>query len=130
MTANCATNPNNFQYDPSRHSTKCPRFLFGLRGSNIGSTNRKVFFESSPISYATVDKNSTRFLLVHGTNDDVVDSATQSTAFLTPLKQAQFVARTIVVPGAGHFWITDPIEPGSFGAYAGPKALLLLKAWL
>ena len=93
-------------------------------------TNRKVFFESSPISYATVDKNSTRFLLVHGTNDDVVDSATQSTAFLTALKQAQFVARTIVVPGAGHFWITDPIEPGSFGAYAGPKVLLFLKAWL
>jgi len=93
-------------------------------------SNRKVFFESSPISYATVDKNSTRFLLVHGTNDDVVDTATQSTAFLTALKQAQFVARTIVVPGAGHFWITDPIEPGSFGAYAGPKVLLFLKAWL
>jgi hypothetical protein len=35
-----------------------------------------------------------------------------------------------VVPAAGHFWITDPIEPGSFGAYAGPKALLFLKAWL
>jgi len=52
------------------------------------------------------------------------------TAFLTALKQAQFVARTIVVPGAGHFWITDPIEPGSFGAYAGPKVLLFLKAWL
>jgi dipeptidyl aminopeptidase/acylaminoacyl peptidase len=64
-------------------------------------TNRKVFFESSPISYATVDKNSTRFLLVHGTNDDVVDSATQSSAFLTALKQAQFVARTIMVLGAG-----------------------------
>ena len=81
-------------------------------------TNRKVFFESSPISYATVDKNSTRFLLVHGTNDDVVDSATQSTAFLAALKQAQFVARTIVIPGAGHFWITDPIEPGSFGDFS------------
>ncbi len=93
-------------------------------------TNRKVFFESSPISYATADKNATRFLLVHGTSDDIVDSATQSAAFLTALKQAQFVARTIEVPGAGHFWMTDPIEPGSFGAYAGPKVLLFLKAWL
>ena len=92
--------------------------------------NRKVFFESSPISYATVDKNATRFLLVYGTNDDIVDSATQSTAFLTALKQAQFIARTVVVPRAGHFWITDPLEPGSFGAYAGPKVLLFLKAWL
>ena len=42
-----------------------------------------------------MDKNSTRFHLVHGTNDDVVDSVTQSTAFLTALKQAQFIARTI-----------------------------------
>jgi acetyl esterase/lipase len=92
--------------------------------------NRKVFFESSPTSYATVDKNATRFLLVYGTHDDIVDSATQSMAFLTALKQAQFVARTVVVPGAGHFWITDPLEPGSFGAYAGPKVLLFLKAWL
>jgi acetyl esterase/lipase len=93
-------------------------------------TSRKVFFESSPISYATVDKNATRFLLVQGTHDDIVDSDTQSTAFLTALKQAQFVARTIVVPGAGHFWVTDPIEPDSFGAYSGPKVLLFLKAWL
>jgi dipeptidyl aminopeptidase/acylaminoacyl peptidase len=92
--------------------------------------NRKVFFESSPISYATVDKNATRFLLVQGTHDDIVDSETQSTAFLTALKQAQFVARAVVVPGAGHFWVTDPIEPGSFGAHAVPKVLLFLKAWL
>src|SRR5205807_5326192 len=91
--------------------------------------NRKVFFESSPLSYATVDKNSTRFLLVHGTNDDIVDPETQSTAFLTALKQAQFVARTVVIPGAGHFWISDPLAPGSFGAYAGPKVLLFLQAW-
>jgi acetyl esterase/lipase len=93
-------------------------------------TNRKAFFESSPMSYATVDKNATRFLLIYGTHDDIVDSDTQSVAFLTSLKRAQFIARTIVVPGAGHFWLTDPIEPGSFGAYAGPKVLLFLKAWL
>jgi acetyl esterase/lipase len=93
-------------------------------------TSRKAFFESSPMSYATVDKNATRFLLIYGTHDDIVDSDRQSAAFLTALKQAQFIARAIVVPGAGHFWITDPIEPGSFGAYAGPKALLFLKAWL
>jgi len=92
--------------------------------------NRKVFFESSPISYATVDKNTTRSLLVHGTNDDIVDPATQSTAFLTALKQAQFVARTVVIPGAGHFWLSEPLAPGSFGAYAGPKVLLFLQAWL
>jgi len=93
------------------------------------AVNRKVFFEGSPISYATVDKNTTRFLLVYGTNDDIVDPA-QSEQFLIALKQAQFVARTVVIPGAGHFWITEPLDPGSFGAYAGPKVLSFLKAWL
>jgi acetyl esterase/lipase len=99
----------------------------------LGTTpmmSRKLFFESSPISYATVDKNTTRFLLVHGTNDDIVDPATQSTAFLGALKQAQFVARTIVIPGAGHFWISEPLTPGSYGAHAGPKVLQFLQAWL
>jgi acetyl esterase/lipase len=92
--------------------------------------NRKLFFESSPMSYATVDKNATRFLLVYGTNDDIVDSTSQSIAFLTALKQAQFVARTVVIPGAGHFWVPEPHDPGSFAAYLGPKILLFLKAWL
>jgi acetyl esterase/lipase len=92
--------------------------------------DRKLFFESSPISYATVDRNATRFLLVYGTNDDIVDPAPQSIAFLTALKQAQFVARSVVIPGAGHFWIPEPHDPGSFSDYVGPKILLFLKAWL
>jgi acetyl esterase/lipase len=90
-------------------------------------TNRKVFFEGSPISYATVDKNATRFLLVHGTDDDIVDPATQSTAFLKALKQASFFARTVVIPGAGHFFITDPVDDTSFGGFAGPRVLRFLK---
>jgi acetyl esterase/lipase len=90
-------------------------------------TNRKVFFEASPVSYATVDKNATRFLLVHGTNDDIVDPATQSTAFLNALKQAGFFARTVVIPGAGHFFITDPVDETSFGGFAGPRVLRFLK---
>ena len=90
--------------------------------------SRKAFFEASPLSYATVDKNSTRFLLIYGREDDIVDPATQSEKFLTALKQAGFFARTIVVPGAGHFWSVDPVEePGSFGAYAGPRMLRFLE---
>jgi len=89
--------------------------------------SRKTFFEASPLSYATVDKNSTRFLLIYGREDDIVEPATQSEKFLTALKQAGFFARTIVVPGAGHFWSVDPVEePGSFGAYAGPRVLRFL----
>jgi acetyl esterase/lipase len=93
--------------------------------------SRKIFFEASPLSYATVDKNSTRFLLIYGREDDIVDPTTQSEKFLTALKQAGFFARTIVVPGAGHFWSVDPVEePGSFGAYAGPRVLRFLAGQL
>jgi acetyl esterase/lipase len=93
--------------------------------------SRKVFFEASPLSYATIDKNSTRFLLIYGREDDVVDPATQSEKFLTALRQAGFFARAIVVPGAGHFWSVDPVdEPGSFGAYAGPKMLRFIEGAL
>ena len=90
-------------------------------------TNRKVFFEGSPISYATVDRNTTRFLLVHGTNDDIVDPATQSTAFLNALKQAGFFVRTVVIPGAGHFFVTDPVDDTSFGGFAAPRVVRFLK---
>lgn len=88
--------------------------------------NRKVFFDSSPINYATVDRNGIRFLLIHGTDDDIVDPATQSTAFLLALKQAGFYVRTVVVPGAGHFFVTDPVDNTSFGGFAGPKIVRFL----
>ena len=90
-------------------------------------TNRKVFFEASPISYATVDRNSTRFLLIHGDHDDIVDPATQSAAFLLALKQAGFFVRTVVIPGAGHFFITEPVDDTSFVGFAGPKVVRFLK---
>ena len=90
--------------------------------------NRRIYFESSPISYATVDKNQSRFLLIHGFNDDIADPATQSEAFLTALNSAGIYARRIVVPGAGHFWASDPFEdePNSFGAQAAPRLLRFL----
>ena|ERR1051326_7298225 len=93
--------------------------------------SRKVFFGASPLSYATVDKNTTRFLLIYGREDDIVDPISQSDRFLTALKQAGFFARNIVVPGAGHFWASDPLdEPGSFGAYVGPRLVRFLAASL
>ena len=93
--------------------------------------SRRVYFDASPTSYATVEKREktgTRFLLVHGTNDDIVDPQTQSQVFLTALKQAGFFARTIVVPGAGHFWASEPVEEaGSYGAQAAPQMLRFLQ---
>ena len=94
--------------------------------------NRRIYFEASPISYATVDRNQVRFLLIHGTEDDIVDSATQSGAFLTALSQAQFFVRRIVIPGAGHFWSADPFEsePRSPSALAIPRMLRFLESSL
>jgi acetyl esterase/lipase len=90
-------------------------------------TSRKVFFEASPINYATVDKNSTRFLLIHGTDDDIVDPATQSIAFLNALVQASVYVRRVIIPGAGHFFVTDPVDDTSFGGFAGPRVLRFLE---
>jgi acetyl esterase/lipase len=89
--------------------------------------DRRVYFESSPISYATADRNATRFLLVHGTEDDVVDAQTQSRAFVLALKQAAFFVRTVVIPGAGHFFLTDPVDDTSHGGFAGPRVVRFLK---
>ena len=72
--------------------------------------NRRIYFESSPISYATIDKKGTRFLLIHGTNDDIVDPPTQSEAFWLALNQAGISARRIVIPGAGHFWAVRSVR--------------------
>jgi acetyl esterase/lipase len=84
--------------------------------------DRKVYFEASPISYATIANNHVAVLLSWGTQDDLVDSKQQSEAFLLALKQAGFFARTAVVPGAPHYWLSDPIdEPGSFSGFLAPR---------
>ena len=90
-------------------------------------TDRKVFFDASPINYATVARNSTRFLLIHGTDDDIVDPPTQSIAFLNALNQASFYVRRVIITGAGHFFVTDPVDDTSFGGFAGPRVLRFLE---
>ena len=94
--------------------------------------SRRLYFDASPISYATVDRNQVRFLLIHGTDDDVVDPPSQSGAFLTALTQAGFFVRRIVIPGAGHFWSADPFEsePHSYSALAIPRLLRFLETSL
>jgi acetyl esterase/lipase len=95
------------------------------------AASRKVFFDASPLSYATIDKNSTKFLLIYGREDEIVDPTTQSDRFLIALKQAGFFARNVVIPEAGHFWAADPIEePGSFGARTAPRLVRFLEAAL
>jgi acetyl esterase/lipase len=94
--------------------------------------NRRVYFDSSPLSYATADRNRARFLLIHGTADDIVDPATQSQTFQNALSQAGIYVRRFVIPGAGHFWAADPFEGeiGGYGATAAPTILRFLEGAL
>jgi acetyl esterase/lipase len=93
--------------------------------------NRRVYFDSSPMSYATADRNRARFLLIHGTADDVVDPA-QSQTFQNALNQAGIYVRRFVLPGAGHFWAGDPFEGeiGGYGATVSPTILRFLEGAL
>ena len=91
--------------------------------------NRRVYFDASPISYATIDRNALRILLIHGTDDDIVDPQTQSGAFLTALMQSGFFVRRIIIPGAGHFWSSEPFEsePHGYAATAIPRMVRYLE---
>ncbi len=92
--------------------------------------DRRVYFEASPSAYATVDKNRTRYLLIHGQEDDIVDPR-QGSDFLLILKQAGFTANLIQVPGAAHAWINEPLDdPGSFISVVAPRVLRFLQAAL
>lgn len=94
--------------------------------------NRKLYFEASPLSYVTRDNNKTAFLLSWGTEDDIDDPETQSKVFLQALKQAEFPnTTTVILQGAPHFWISDPIdEPNSFTGFLAPRLLRFLERQL
>jgi acetyl esterase/lipase len=113
-----------WQHDlvPRLKDSICEKFL-----GAAPTENRRLYFDASPLSYATSDNNATAFLLSWGTEDDIVDRVTQSEAFLTALKQARFYVRTVVTQGAGHFWMADPIEePGSVTGHLAPRLLRFL----
>ena len=90
------------------------------------SVDRKLYFDGSPLSYAVKSSAGVSVLLANGTEDDVVDRA-QTDAFFLALKQAGNFVRRYVMQGAGHYWLTDPIdEPGSYSALFAPRLLRFL----
>jgi len=92
--------------------------------------NRKLYFESSPINYATLDRRENRFLLINGTHDDIVDPAL-SQQFWQALNQAGIYSRRMVLQGAGHFFASDPLdEPGSLSGMTAPRVLRFLQEQL
>jgi acetyl esterase/lipase len=89
--------------------------------------NRQLYFDASPVSHATYANNKTAVLLAFGTEDDLVDRKAHSEAFLRALKQAGCFARSCVVQGAGHYWLSDPIdEPGSYTGFFAPRLMRFL----
>jgi acetyl esterase/lipase len=89
--------------------------------------NRQRYFDASPVSYATYANNKTAVLLAFGTEDDLVDRKAHSEAFLRALKQAGCFARSCVVQGAGHYWLSDPIdEPTSYTGFFAPRLMRFL----
>jgi acetyl esterase/lipase len=89
--------------------------------------NRQLYFDASPMSYATYAANKTAVLLACGTEDDLVDRKAHTDAFLRALKQAGFFARTCIVQGAGHYWVGDPLdEPGSYSGFLAPRLMRFL----
>lgn len=85
--------------------------------------NRRAYFDASPQSYVETGRTGPSFLLVHGTEDDVVDRS-QTDNFHTALKLAGFYTRRLMVQGAGHYFVSDPMdEAGSLSAWLAPRIL-------
>ena len=90
--------------------------------------DRFAYFKASPISYVSTQGPKTPFLIAWGTEDDVVDYASQSVKFVSALKQVGAPVRTVAVLGAPHFWIEQPLEDhGSFAGFLAPKMLRFLQ---
>jgi acetyl esterase/lipase len=89
--------------------------------------NRQLYFDASPVSYATYANNKVAVLLVTGTEDDLVDRKAQTEPFQLALKQAGFFVRPCIIHGAPHYWMSDPIEePGSYSGFLAPRLMRFL----
>jgi acetyl esterase/lipase len=88
----------------------------------------RLYFDASPINYASFANNYMGVFLAVGTEDDLVDRRAQTDAFLMKLKQANFFVRTCIVQGAPHYWLSDPIEEvGSYSGFMAPRLIRFLK---
>jgi acetyl esterase/lipase len=105
------------------------------RENNIGNfmgaapmDDPRLYFEASPINYATVANNQIGVLLSVGTEDDLVDRRAHTDAFQLRLKQAGFFVRPCIAQGAPHYWLNDPIEEaGSYSGFLAPRLIRFLK---
>jgi acetyl esterase/lipase len=89
--------------------------------------DRQLYFDASPISYATYTNNKIGVLMVTGTQDDLVDPKQHTEPFTLALKQAGFFVRPCILHGAPHYWMNDPIdEPTSYSGFLAPRLIRFL----
>jgi len=88
----------------------------------------QLYFDATPINYATFANNHIGVLLSVGTEDDLVDRRAHTDAFQLRLSQAGFFVRPCIVQGAPHYWLSDPIdEAGSYSGFMAPRLMRFLK---
>src|SRR5258707_4072955 len=69
----------------------------------------RLYFDASPINYATFANNHIGVLLSVGTEDDLVDRGPHTDAFLTRLKQAGIFVHPCIVPVGADSLLDDSI---------------------
>ena len=90
--------------------------------------DKRAYFDASPLSYVSGRDNATAFLIAWGTRDDTVDYRTQSEAFMLALKQAGHFVRSVVLEGAPHFWVWEPVdESGTWNHALAPRLMRFLE---
>jgi acetyl esterase/lipase len=97
--------PQQWTADLRRRPDNIPQVFMGVPLTE----NRKLYNEASPLTYAVRARNDVSFLLIHGTEDDVVEPV-QSKDFQLALRLAGFYTRMLTVQAAGHYFVSDPIE--------------------
>ena len=89
--------------------------------------NRQLYFDASPISYATYRQQQDRRAAGHRHRGRSGRSQAAHRAVHLALKQAGFFVRPCIVHGAPHYWMNDPIdEPTSYSGFLAPRLMRFL----
>lgn len=89
--------------------------------------DRMRYIAASPISHLGKRGRDVSFLIAYGDQDEVVDPETQSKRFAAAARLSGNYVRSIVLPGAGHYWLTEsPTADHSWSAEAAPRILAFL----
>jgi len=87
----------------------------------------ETWMRASPLSHVRAAGARPDFLLLYGVDDEVVDPRGQTLHFAEMLEQTGFGVSVVPVSGAGHFWMSEPMdEPDSRPAQVLPEVVEFL----